>query len=291
MVGDLLSDVVVAPEGPLRPGTHTASTITSSGGGSAAITAAWLAGTGHSVSLLAAVGEDPLGTSVREDLAVHGVEHLGPVLPDAATGCCVVLLDAAGDRTLFTDRGASEGLTAEHVGLLLDDVGLAMGQVAWVHLSGDTLRSRGSRPAGQEVARRARDAGVGLSVDVACVGPVSDLGPEELLALVAGADVLLADTDELDALGGETAVLGAVRGLVTRRGVDGATWSDGHEQVEVVAVPGPVVDTTGAGAAFAAGFVGSWVDGARVADALASGAARAAEAVAQPGARPPTDRP
>ena len=287
VVGDLLADVVVVPDGPLRPGTDTAAAITSSGGGSAANTAAWLAWTGHSTSLVAAVGDDPLGRSVRDDLAVHGVEHLGPVLAEAATGTCVVLVDADGERTLLPDRGANDRLTAEHVGVLLDDAGLPLGGVAWVHLSGYTLLHAGSRGAGQEVVARARAAGVGLSVDAASAGPLRDLGAEAFLELVDGADLLLANADELAALGGEDAVAGRVRGLVTKRGGEGATWSDGHEQVEVLPRPARVVDTTGAGDAFAAGFLGSWVGGAAVADALASGAARAAEAVAHPGGRPP----
>ncbi len=290
VVGDLMADVVVAPAGPLRPGSDTAAAVTSSGGGSAANTAAWLAVTGHSTSLVAAVGDDPLGRAVRDDLAVHGVEHLGPVLAEVATGCCVVLVDAVGERTMLPDRGANDHLTAEHVAVLLDDVGLPLGQVAWVHLSGYTLLHPGSRPAGREVVARARAAGVGLSVDAASAGPLRDLGADAFLDLVDGADLLLANAAELEALGGEAAVAERVRGLVTKRGADGARWSDGREQVEVLARPAEVVDTTGAGDAFAAGFLGAWVGGAAVADALASGAARAAEAVSHRGGRPPTSR-
>ncbi|CAN5773000.1 sugar kinase [soil metagenome] len=290
VVGDLMADVVVAPLGPLRPGSDTAATITSAGGGSAANTAAWLAWAGRSTSLVAARGDDPLGRAVGEDLAAHGVELLGPVIPGARTGCCVVLVDADGERTMLPDRGANDALTPDHVGTLLDEVGLPLGRVGWVHLSGYLLLHPGSRAAGQDVVRRTRAAGVGLSVDAASAGPLRDLGADTFLGLIGGTELLMANAEELAALGGEEAVLGSVRGLVTKRGADGASWSDGHEQVDVLATPADVVDTTGAGDAFAAGFLASWVAGERVTDALAAGAARAADAVAHPGGRPPASR-
>lgn len=286
VVGDLLVDVVVVPDGAVRPGSDTAATIRSGGGGSAANTAAWLAWSGRSVSLLAAVGDDLFGTSARSELAAHGVEHLGPVLLGARTGACVVVVDPAGERTMLPDRGANDLLGAELTGVLLDDAGLPLGDVAWVHLSGYTLLHPGSRPAGEVVVRQARDAGIGLSVDAASAGPICDLGAGAFLDRVRGAEVLFANEAELDALGGPDAVLGAVGALVTKRGAAGASWTDGREVLDVRAKPVEVVDTTGAGDAFAAGVLAAWLAGTTVRDALEGGAIRAAEAVARPGGRP-----
>ncbi len=72
---------------------------------------------------------------------------------------------------------------------------------------------------------------------------------------------------------------------MVKRGAAGATWTDGTRRVDVAAVPVQVVDTTGAGDAFAAGFLTTW-DGIDVEAALAGGAAVAAEVVSRPGARP-----
>ena len=78
VVGDLLVDVVARPEGPLRIGSDTAAEVRLAGGGSAANTAAWIAHRGGAASLLAAVGDDPLGVVARRDLAAAGVELAGP---------------------------------------------------------------------------------------------------------------------------------------------------------------------------------------------------------------------
>jgi sugar/nucleoside kinase (ribokinase family) len=69
-------------------------------------------------------------------------------------------------------------------------------------------------------------------------------------------------------------------------GADGALWTDGAEVVRAPATPAEVVDTTGAGDAFAAGLLAARLGGAEPAEALAAGCALAARAVATRGARP-----
>lgn len=282
VAGDLLVDVVAVVDGPLRVGSDTAASVRTGGGGSAANTAAWLARAGVPVALLAASGDDALGAAARAELADGGVELVGPVRPDAATGTCVVLVDPSGERTMLPDRAANDRLGEADV-----DAALARtGRPARVHLSGYTLLSPGSRPAGLALLRRARAEGVPTSVDAASAGPLGDVGADAFLAWVDGTDLLLANGEELDALGGEAAVLAAARSLVVKRGAAGATWTDGARRAQVPAAPAPVSDTTGAGDAFAAGLLASLVAGGDVVVALARGAALAAEAVAKVGARP-----
>jgi sugar/nucleoside kinase (ribokinase family) len=281
VVGDLMVDVVARPSGPLRTGSDTAAEVWLTGGGSAANTAAWVASRLRPVALVAAVGDDGLGVSARHDLAALGVRTEGVVsVAGARTGTCVVLVDPTGERTMLPDRGANDDLD---VGAVLDAMrGEAVG---WLHLSGYTVLHDGSRVAGVAALAAARERGIPTSVDPSSAGPILDLGAEVLADLLRPVDVLFANEEEVAALGGEAAALSIASAVVVKRGAAGATWIDGTRRIDVAAVPVDVVDTTGAGDAFAAGFLTSW-DGVDVETALAGGAAVAAEAVSRPGARP-----
>lgn len=107
-------------------------------------------------------------------------------------------------------------------------------------------------------------------------------------------DVLLfANRDEALTLTGRRDLSAAARELgrrhgaaVVKGGADGAVWSDGARTVSCPAVATTVVDSTGAGDAFAAGFLAAWLDARDPVTALAAGCALAARAVGQVGARP-----
>jgi sugar/nucleoside kinase (ribokinase family) len=280
VVGDVMVDVVVRPEGPLRTGTDTAAEVHLGGGGSAANTAAWAASQLRPVALVAATGDDDLGATARRELAGLGVRCDGPVVAGARTGTCVVLVGTDGERTMLPDRGANDRLTP-------DDVKAAIrgSHMGWLHLSGYTVLHDGSRAAGVAALAAARERGICTSVDLASAGPITDLGAAALIEALRPVDLLFANEEEVQALGGEDVALGIAPALVVKRGPAGATWTDGRRRVDVPAVPVEVVDTTGAGDAFAAGFLASW-DGEDVASALGAGARIAALAVGRSGARP-----
>jgi ribokinase len=280
VIGDLLVDVVARPAGPLRVGSDTAAEVRLAGGGSAANTAAWIVAAGGRAALLAAVGDDPLGVIARRDLAAAAVDLVGPVLADVATGTCVVIVGPDGERTMLPDRGANDTLPAGAV----DE---AIAGAAWVHVSGYALLHAGSRPAGVAALAAGRERGVPTSIDAASSGPLRDLGAAPARDLLAGADLLFANADELDALGGLDPVRARVGAVVVKDGAAGATWTDGTTSVAVPAAPAEVVDTTGAGDALAAGFLAATLAGADPAAALAAGVALAARAVSRLGARPP----
>ncbi|HEV7721261.1 MAG TPA: PfkB family carbohydrate kinase, partial [Iamia sp.] len=226
-------------------------------------------------------GDDPLGVVARRDLAAAGVELVGPVLDDVATGTCVVIVGPDGERTMLPDRGANDALPAAAVAPALDS------GVSWVHVSGYALLHAGSRAAGVAALGGARQRGLPTSLDAASSGPLRDLGAAVARDLVAGVDLLFANADEVDALGGLESALAGVGAVVLKEGAAGATWTDGATTVSVPAGPAEVVDTTGAGDALAAGYLAATVAGASPADALVSGVALAARAVIRLGARPP----
>jgi ribokinase len=288
VVGDLVTDVLVAHDGPIQPGSDTDAAITVSGGGQAANTAAWLAHTGAAVTLVAAVGSDTAGQERVLELSAAGVHCAVKVHPGSATGS-VVVLAGPHERTMITDRGAA---------LLLDpaDVTAAVSSAdaSHLHLSGYPLLHEGSRPGGRAALTAAARRGLTTSVDAASAAPLRSVGGERFLAWVRDVDVLLCNADEADVLAGPGSaadqagrLTAHVRNAVVKQGAAGATWASRDGSVWSWAGHRvPVLDATGAGDAFAAGLLKAWSSGAVPEAALAAGCALGAEAVGRIGARP-----
>ena len=288
VVGDLMTDVVARASGPLRHGSDTAAEITTHGGGSGANTASWLRSEGRPTAYVGRVGKDTIGRMWVEHLAEAGVDTRVAVDPGRGTGTVVVVVDPDGERTMLPDAGANAGLSPTD---LPDDLFVPGGHL---HLSGYTLLNDGSRAAGLVSLDLARRRGMTISVDPASSGPILDLGPERFLGWIEGADLLLANELEVTALTGLTDPEEAARALassfgqvVVKLGPHGALWLSGDRPaIMAPAVAVDVVDTTGAGDAFAGGFLPPWKDGAEAIECLASGNRVASQAVSRVGARP-----
>jgi len=289
VVGDLVTDVLVAHAGPLAVGSDTDARISVGGGGQAANTAAWLAHAGAGAILVAAVGDDHAGRERIAELVAAGVRCAVRAHAGVPTGS-VVVLSTAGERTMITDRGAA---------LLLDPADVTAAVKAaqgatHLHLSGYPLLHAGSRPGGLAALAAARERGLTTSVDAASAAPLRQLGARAFLDLLPGTDLLLCNADEAAELAGagtpeaQAAALTAVAGnVVVKRGADGAVWASRDGVLRSVAgVRVPPLDPTGAGDAFAAGLLTAWCSGADPAAALAAGAALGAAAVQTIGARP-----
>jgi ribokinase len=207
---------------------------------------------------------------------------------DRSTGCVVVLVNALGERTMLPDRGANAALSPAD---LPPDVFARGGHL---HLSGYPLLEESSRAAALSALRLARGAGMTISVDPSSAAPLEAVGPARFLEWTHAADLCIANLDEARVLAGsgtpqEVArrlASSAYREVVVKLGAAGAIWSDGDSVVEVPSVRAEVIDTTGAGDAFAAGFLAIWTAGGSPEDALPAGTRLAAAAVAAVGARP-----
>jgi sugar/nucleoside kinase (ribokinase family) len=146
---------------------------------------------------------------------------------------------------------------------------------------------------------RARAARITTSIDPSSAEPLRALGAEAFLRLAAGADLLLPNVDEAAVLTGERDPVAAAEALARATGAEvvvtcgaaGAVRSAGGETEHAAAAPQAVVDSTGAGDAFAAGLIAARVRGADPATALAAANALAAKALASPGGRPPLNSP
>lgn len=293
-VGDLMTDVVALAQGPVAPGSDTPSRVRVGGGGSAANTAAWLAATGNQATFVGRAGDDDFGRAAVGELADCGVDVRVSVDSAHATGTCVVVVTTGGDRSMFPDAGANAHLGP---GDLPAGLFVAGGHL---HLSGYSLLTDGSRPAALAALARARTAGMTISVDPSSSGPIRAVGPQVMLGWIAGADLLLANDVEACVLAGIPGDPGAAAArlaedfgaVVVKLGAGGAMFAQaGEASRHVPAEAVTVVDTTGAGDCFAAGFLPVWLAGGVPLAALAAGCALAARVVAQSGARPPRPDP
>ncbi|HEY4098982.1 MAG TPA: PfkB family carbohydrate kinase [Baekduia sp.] len=289
VVGDLMVDVVAAVATPLAHASDTEARVRWTGGGAAANVAAWLVYAGPPATLVARVGDDLGGRAVVDEARAQGVDVRAAIDGERATGTCVILVDAGGERTMLPDRGANLALAPED---LPDDVFTAGGHL---HLSGYVLLHEGPRAAGLAALERARAAGMTISIDPASAAPLRAAGAETALRWLAGADLLLPNHDEARALTGEDDPERAARALVARAGArevvvtlgaEGALWTDGTSVVRAAAPETATVDTTGAGDAFAAGWLAARGWDVDVPRALAAACALGARAVGRAGARP-----
>jgi sugar/nucleoside kinase (ribokinase family) len=147
-----------------------------------------------------------------------------------------------------------------------------------------------SRQAGLAALTEAKATGLTTSVDPQSAALITD--PAAFLADVRGVDLLLPNAEELVALTGSAdprtakELLGTVSAVAVTAGVNGASWVDADGVTTVPAEPAECVDSTGAGDAFDAGVLSSWLAGASTVDVLRAGVRLGALAVGQVGAQP-----
>jgi ribokinase len=296
VIGDLMVDVAATATVPIVRGSDAPAEVRSRGGGSGANVAAWLAQDGVPVVLVTRVGDDAAGRADVAVLQAAGVDVRAQVDPARPTGTCVTIVEPDGERTFLPDRGANVALDPAE---LPRDAFVPGGHL---HLSGyvllDPTAAHPARAAGIAALRLAKAVGMTVSVDPASSGPLHAAGPQVFLDWVAGADILLPNLPELVTLTGETdpdrgaqllRVAGWVKEVVVTLGAGGALYRDGERTVRADAPPVPaggVVDSTGAGDAFAAAWLALRRAGGSPEEALAAACARGSRVVGVAGARP-----
>ena len=287
VVGDVMTDVIVVPEGPLVRGSDRRASIRSRPGGSGANQAVWLGSMGTRVSFVARVGA---ADKPHLEAYFKGF-HVDPILVADArlpSGVLVTIVDPDGERSFLTDRGANLALSPSDMPVwLLDDTRLVL-------VSGYSYFAERPRNAVQWLAGEARSRGIDLVVDAASVGFLDEVGPINFLHWTAGAALLFCNADEAEALAGtadleaQMAALGGhYRRVVIKRGALGAAL--GTSAGVTLALPAPpvrVVDTTGAGDAFAAGFLSAELAGLDERACLERGIEVGSEAVRRIGGQP-----
>ncbi len=280
VVGDVGLDVVAKLAGAVVFGQDTRARVAVAPGGAGGNTAAWLAREGVDVSLIARVGADEAGRTAATELTAAGIECRFAVDPVLPTCCVVVLVAPDGDRTMLADRGANAAFAPEDV-VLREVAGRAH-----LHLSGYVLLDSGSRPAGRAALKRAKAAGWTTSVDPQAANHIPSVGADTFLSWIDGVDLLLPNDSELAALGGVDPILAGVGAVVVTHGRHGASW---YSPTARVSAPAPHVhetDSTGAGDAFNAGLLATWLADASPLESLQAGVRAGTAAAAHVGARP-----
>ena len=263
-------------------------------GGSAANTMAGVAAMGGNAAFIGQTADDQLGKIFAHDMRALGVRFDTPPLGKGSppTGRCLILVTPDAQRTMNTYPGASHELTTER----LDEELIA--SAAILYLEGYLWGPERPRAAMERAVAIAHDAGRKVAFTLS--ESVCIVGRKEGFARMidaGGVDLLFANEDEVYQLTGRTdferalAELSAkIATLVVTRGPAGATAVERGELIDIPAAPlTKLVDTTGAGDLFAAGFLTARGKGADLQRQLWTGAIAAAEVISHFGARPEAD--
>jgi sugar/nucleoside kinase (ribokinase family) len=285
-IGDIMLDVTALIGKEIQPGVEMRAKISTQGGGAAANVASWLAANQTPTFLVARVGADAAGKTVIDELNQYGVEHSHNVIEGARTGVVIVLVDDLGERTMFPDSGANAGISPTDLPPL--DGFDAM------YLSGYSLVNPISRAGILEIIAIAKEQKLPIIFDPSTVGVLLEVGVGKVREWLSLMDVILLNEEEAHFLSGKSNPVDAAADLLTfaqcvviKRGAIGALGASRESSVlQVPAAPTTVIDTTGAGDAFAAGFIQIWSEGGPLVDALTRGAELAGRCVAHIGSRP-----
>jgi fructokinase len=262
-----------------------------SSGGSAANTCAVAAGLGARVAYIGKVADDQLGGVFRHDINAVGVHFpTAPLSGGAPTARCLILVTPDGQRTMNTYLGACVTLGESDVDPAL------VAASAVTYLEGYLFDPPAAQAAFRKAATAAHAAGrrVALSLsDAFCV----NRHRAAFLDLVANhVDILFANETEITALyernsfeEAAEAARGNVALAALTRSEAGSLILQGSQTVTVAAEPTRLVDSTGAGDAYAAGFLAGLTAGKSLPLCGRMGSIAAAEIISHYGARPETD--
>lgn len=283
VVGSFNTDLAVrTPRLPARGENLTAHSLRVGLGGKGANPAVALARLGAVAHLVACVGDDDFGRHALAALVDEGVDVQGvAVLPDAATGAALIMVDDAGENTILVVNGANDRLTPERVATAIADIGPELGAVLVTF------------EIPQDAVAAAVRAGVRRGVPVVVdAGPPRRYPPETW----QGATVLSPNEEEAATLLGHPVGAGAavahsarqllatgVQAVVLKLGARGSLVCTAQGETWVSPLHVPVVDTTGAGDAYTAALVMGMLEGMGLVGAARFASAAGALAVTRLG--------
>ena len=264
---------------------------TESSGGSAANTLVGVASFGGSAAFIGKVASDEFGRIFAHDIRTANVDFHGkPVSGGAPTARSLILVTPDGERTMNTFLGISTELDQNEI----DAAVIAASKI--VYLEGYLFDPAPARAAFEAAAAAAHAAGRKVAITLSDAFVVGRWRAELLAFITASADIVLAneaellalfETDDFDAAAARLAALVEVAAVT--RGEHGSVVLRGSERSTIAAFAvDRVIDTTGAGDQYAAGFLLGLARGLSLEDAGALGSLAAAEVIGHWGPRPMT---
>jgi sugar/nucleoside kinase (ribokinase family) len=275
-VGDLVEDVIVWSDGPTRHATDNSCVVRRSRGGSAANVAVFARAL-MPARFIGCVGEDPAADVLTSELAGHGVDVR--VQRRGRTGTVVVLIDSGGERTMYPDRAASADLAE------VPDAWLESAAV--LHAPSYCFAAEPAAASVLGLIRHARQAGIPVSLDASSTGMIEAYGLARYLNLVESIrpSVFFANAHEARLLD-VTRPEFAKTMTVVKNGAGSTIVTSPGGEPRAVPVPEAAAarDSTGAGDAFAAGFLAARAHGADQVEAASAGHDLAGSVLFSPGA-------
>lgn len=254
VVGSINVDLVCSVDRlPLAGETVTGGRFAQFGGGKGANQAVAAARLGARVSLVGAVGDDEFGSQALDELRREGVDVSGVVRVDAPTGVALITVDKAGENQIAVASGANAAFTLSSLELRGSGVVLVGHEV-----SPDVVLAAG---------RQAAAAGWPVILNPAPARELPDVPLAVLTPNASEAAELSGRSDPADAAASLASSTGAAV-LVTLGGEGALLLEPGGEVERIPAERVDVVDTTGAGDSFDAGFLAAWLDGLSLEEAV-----------------------
>ena len=281
---DVVAQIPTSPH-ELHLGNDTRTIISTHGGGAAGNTASWLAVLGNDVTMVGRIGNDTAGSAITAEFDALGISYGNIVKEGLHTGVVVCLVDPSGERTMLADNGANAGLDVSDLP--------AIDGVDAIYLSGYAPLAPLSREGVLEMVRTINSRGIPIIFDPATVGGMQGVPVAEILSWCALMDTVIMNEEEAIYLSGLSDLESALNFFVEltpraiiKRGSAGAIGLErGGQIISVAAKTSAVVDTTGAGDAFAAGFIDAFTGRRDFSHAIERASAVAGHCVAIVGAR------
>jgi sugar/nucleoside kinase (ribokinase family) len=281
---DIVAQIPTSPH-DLHLGNDTRTVISTHGGGAGGNVASWLAVLGNEVTMVGRIGDDAAGAAITAEFDALGISY-GDIVKDGLhTGVVICLVDPSGERTMLADNGANAGLS-------IDDLP-ALDGVDAIYITGYAPLAPFSRIGVLEMVRVISARGIPIFFDPATVGGMKDVPIDEILSWCGLMNTLIMNEEEAIYLSGSSDLEAALeffleyaQRAIIKRGSQGAIGLERRGEIISVGTHATeVIDTTGAGDSFAAGFIDAITSGSNFSQAIERASAVAAHCVAIVGAR------
>ncbi len=289
VLGDIMRDIIILPEGEMVRGSDVRAEIRRLEGGAGANQAMWLSKNNLSVKFIARVGKKDF-EYYRTRFLSNNIEPILQQDMNEPTGRLATLVDAkTGERSFFTDRGANRNLAQKEIPKnILDNISL-------LQISGYAFFEPSPRKAALELIKQAKSKNIPLSIDPASSAFIEQVGADKFLGWIRGAKFIFPNEEEAKILSGfnepkqQIDFLGDYFDfIILKRAQKGAIIGTKRNGI-IANVKAPkirAIDSSGAGDAFLGGFFGALKKKKGLNDCLKEANIEGAIAAAQIGGQP-----